>query len=150
MKMSPLFIKAQANMQPGVLTSAGFLGDDERPLVDIIVKDEGEFQRLGLDFGETAAKLRMLLEEGKKGLGEPTTVENRWRVQVTEARGFLACPFEDGICRKVNAEVVLVGENVSILYSDLSLHLLERHHFLQGKGSPFRLEPGDIKKVLGI
>ena len=101
MKMSPEYRKAQENMQPGVITSDGFLGDDQRNIVDIIEADEEEFSRLGLDFDEVVKRLRQLLEEGRRGLGEPVTIENRWIVTTSEARGHLASPFEDGIFRKV-------------------------------------------------
>jgi hypothetical protein len=155
MKMSPELTKAQANMQPGVITSDGFLGDDDRPIVDIIQDDEEEMARLGLSFEESAKKLRELMEEGRKGLGEPVTVERQWLVRVDEARGFLPSPFEDGIFRKVNAQVERLDESGKptgdrVAYTQLSLHLMEKHHFLQGKGSPFRLNPGDIKRTLGI
>jgi hypothetical protein len=152
MKMSPEYTKAQANMQPGVITADGFLGEDHRPIVDIIADDEKEMKRDGLEFDETVALMRHLLDEGRKGLGEPVTVDRKWIVQVFEARGFLPSPFEDGIFRKVNAQVTLLtdGESTeqSILYSDLSLHLIDKYHFFQGKGASFRLAPGAIKRVL--
>lgn len=152
MKMSPEYAKAQANMQPGVITSDGFLGDDTRPIVEIIQADESKMQQLGVDFDEAVEQMRHLLEEGRKGLGEPVTVDGRWIVQVYEARGFLASPFEDGIYRKVNAQVALAENgrrtDKEILYSELSLHLMEKYHFLQGHGSSFRLDPHDIKSVL--
>lgn len=154
MKMSPRYTKAQQNMQPGVITSDGFFGDDHRNLVDIIEADEEKFSQLGLDFDDVAQRLRRLLEEGRKGLGEPVTVEGNWIVTTSEARGHLASPFEDGIFRKVNARIEHApggkpsGEQ--LLVSDLSLHLLEAHHFLEGHGAPFRLEPETIKRVLEI
>jgi len=150
MKMSPQYIKAQANMQPGVITSSGFLGDDERPLVDIIGRDEEAFTQFGIDFETVAQSMRKLLREGRKGLGEPITVDAGYRVQVNDARGFLACPFEDGIYRKTNAVVEHLASGKILLYSELSLHLLEKHHFLQGIGSPFRLEPRELKTILGL
>lgn len=154
MKMSPEYTKAQENMQPGVITSDGFLGDDNRNIVDIIEADEEEFDRLGLDFDTVTSKLRQLLEQGRKGLGEPVTVENRWIVTTTEARGHLASPFEDGIYRKVNALIEHAPggqpDGTSLLVSDLSLHLMEKNHFLQGKGASFRLDPETIKKVLEL
>lgn len=150
--MSPKFTKAQANMQPGVITSDGFLGDDSRNLVDIIEADEERFTSLGLDFEEVVRKLRYLLEQGRKGLGEPVSVDREWIVQTTEARGHLPSPFEDGIFRKVNADIELApqgnGSGERLLVSDLSIHMIEKNHFLQGKGSPFRLEPEQLKKVL--
>jgi hypothetical protein len=152
MKMSPEYAKAQANMQPGVITSDGFLGDDHRPIVEIIAEDESKMEQLGVEFDDAVAKMHHLMEEGRKGLGEPVTVDDTWIVQVYEARGFLASPFEDGIYRKVNAQVS-VAENGkatdrTLLYSELSLHLMEKYHFLEGHGSPFRLDPHAIKDVL--
>ncbi len=152
MKMSPEYVKAQANMQAGVITSDGFLGDDHRNITDIIEQDEELMTSVGLDWDEVVSRMRHLMKEGRKGLGEPVTVEGKWIVQVSEARGFLASPFEDGIYRKVNAEVQLATEGKPtgdrLYFSELSLHLLEKHHFLQGHGSPFRLEPVVIRKVL--
>ena len=141
-------------MQPGVITSDGFLGDDTRPLIDMITADEHDMAKLGIDFEVAAAKLRELMDAGRKGLGEPVTVEKRWIVRTDEARGFLASPFEDGIFRKVNVEVELApgsarsGER--LLFTQLSLHLMEKHHFLEGKGSPFRIDPAQLKKVLEL
>ena len=150
MKMSPEYTKAQENMQPGVITSDGFLGDDTRNIVDIIEADEEEFARLGMDFDHVVATLRNLMEAGRKGLGEPVTIDERWIVTTSEARGHLASPFEDGIFRKVNALIRNTAGERELLVSDLSLHLIEKNHFLQGKGAPFRIEPETIKQVLEL
>ncbi|WP_455383713.1 hypothetical protein [Salinispira pacifica] len=154
MKMSPEYVKAQANMQPGVITQDGFLGNDNRNLTDIIEQDEELMTSVGLEWETVVSRMRHLLKEGRKGLGEPVTVDGNWLVQVSEARGFLASPFEDGIYRKVNAEVQLApgGKPTGdkLYYSELSLHLLDKFHFLQGRGSPFRLEPATVKKVLEL
>ena len=154
MKMSPEFVKAEKNMQPGVITADGFLGSDTRPLVDIIEHDEESMVKLGLDFETLVAKLKHLLQEGRKGLGEPVTVDNQWIVRTDEARGHLPSPFEDGIFRKVNAEVELLSEGKptgkKLLYTDLSLHLIEKYHFFEGKGSSFRVDPDMAKAVLMI
>ena len=148
MKMSPAMKKAQENMQPGVITAEGFLGSEEHILRDIIVRDEGEMQRLGLDFDETVSLLKHLVEEGRKGLGEPVTVDGKWLVQTWEARGHLACPFEDGIFRKITAEIENKSKKLKIIVTDLAIHLMETHHFLEGIGSPFRLDPEKMEEVL--
>ncbi len=148
MKMSPAMKKAQENMQPGVITAEGFLGSEEHILRDIIVRDEGEMQRLGLDFDETVSILKHLVEEGRKGLGEPVTVDGKWLVQTWEARGHLACPFEDGIFRKITAEIENKSKKNKIIVTDLAIHLMETHHFLEGIGSPFRLDPEKMEEVL--
>ena len=148
MKEAPNIQKAEQNMQTGMLSSEGFLGNDTRPLIDIIEADEEKMQSLGLDFDKVAERLRWFEKEGKKGLEEPITLENTWRIQVTEARGRIPCPFEDGIHKKINVEVTKLENSEKLLFSDLSIHLLQKHHFLQGKGSSFRLEPQQVKKVL--
>ncbi len=150
MKMSPELQRAQENMVPGEITADGFMGDDHRPLVDIIESDEERFESLNLSFEEVSEKMSHLLTEGRKGLGEPTTVDEKWLVKVDEARGFLPCPFEDGIFRKITATVKHKKSERSICYSELSRHLLEAHHFLEGRGSSFRLEPVALKQVLEL
>ena len=148
MKLSPELKKAQANMAPGEITASGFLGDDTRPLIDIIEADEEAMEALGLDFEDIARRMRHLLDEGRKGLGEPTSVDTLWLVQVDETRGFLPSPFEDGIHLKINATVTRADRGVTVIYTDMSIKLLEKHHFLQGRGSPFRLEPKVLKAAL--
>ncbi|SHE90369.1 hypothetical protein SAMN02745164_01379 [Marinitoga hydrogenitolerans DSM 16785] len=150
MKMTPEFQKAQANMQPGIITADGFLGNDERNLVDIIMEDEEILISLNCTIEKIIKKMLYLKKAGEKGLGEPITVDGKWEVQVGEARGHLPCPFEDGIFRKVVTKVTNLENNESIIFSDLSIHLIEKHLFFQGKGSPFRLDPLKLIKVLDI
>jgi len=148
MKMTPYMIKAQSNMLPGKITAEGFLGDEKLNLNEIITRDEGEMIRLGMKFQTVADLLRALMHKGEHALGEPVTIEDKWIVQTIEARGNLPCPFEDGIFEKVTVQLKLISSEETIIYTDLSLHLLEKHHFLQGKGSPFRIEPMKIKRIL--
>ena len=150
MKLTPNMRKAQENMAPGVITADGFLGDDKRPLQDIIVESEELMRYQGLDIDNVVQILKDLMEEGRNGLGEPITVDGRWIVQTTEARGHLACPFEDGIERKITSTIRNIEKGESLIISSLSLHLLKKHHFLEGKGAPFRLEPSVIKSVLEL
>ncbi|MDN5303341.1 MAG: hypothetical protein PWP46_220 [Fusobacteriaceae bacterium] len=148
MKLSPKYEKAMANMQVGVISAQGFLGDEEINLVDIITRDENEFNKLGLKFDDVAKKMRYLLKKGQEGLGEPITVDNRWIVQVYEAKGNMPCPFEDYMAQKCVITLNDKNTNNKLTYTDLSIHLLEEHHFLEGKGSTFRLEPKILKEIL--
>ncbi|SHH40129.1 hypothetical protein [Thermosipho atlanticus] len=147
MELTPEIIKIQENMKPGVITAEGFLGNDSRNIVEIIRDDEREMTKLGLNFEVVAKKMRELLNNGKKGFELPVRF-GKFEVIVYEARGFLPCPFQDGIFRKVIAVVTNSEINKSMTFSELSVHLLEVHHFLQGKGSKFRLEPMEIKEIL--
>jgi len=150
MKMSPFNKEAQKLMAPGIITERGFLGNDKRNYIEIIQDDELKFSSLDLDWNTTAKKLEYLLQEGLKGLGEYRTVDDKWLVKVDETRGKLPSPFKDGLFFKRAVQVKNIFNNAELLFSDLSIHMLKVHHFLQGKGSPFRLEPEHIKSVLGF
>lgn len=139
---------AEERMKPGVLTSQGFLGTDSRHLADIIEGDEEAFRAKGLDFDEVADELERLAREGEKGLGEPTTVDGIYLVKSDEARGKIACPFQDGLFHKNAVTVERSGSSDRLVYSDLSLHLLRVHHFCQGEGSPFRLSADALARAL--
>lgn len=150
MKMTPEFKKAQENMAPGVITADGFLGTDTRSLSTILDEDSQSLRHLELDAAEVVARLRYFMTEGRKGLGEPVTVDEQWLVKTDEARGHLACPWEDGICRKINVTVERKDTGEKLFYTDLSIHLLEAHGFLEGRGSFFRLEPETLKHILNM
>jgi len=150
MKMTPALKKAQINMGPGIITAEGFLGDDRRDISEIISEDQGHFKREGLDWDEVAEKLEYLQNEGRRGLGEPVTVDGKWIVRTDEARGHLACPWEDGVSRKINTIVKNKANGQSLFYTQLTIHLLKEHQFLEGAGSTFRLEPHLIKQVLDL
>ena len=155
MKLSPNDKEAFGRMRPGSITAQGFLGNDVRPPEEIIAEDEQEFDRLGIDFEEVAAGMEALRAEGERGLGEPVTVGGLL-VQTGDARGKLPCPFEDGFFHKnavsvrptdAPGESCVEGEDM-LVFSDLSIHLLRAHHFCQGRGSAFRLEPSLLKRLL--
>jgi hypothetical protein len=150
MKMTPVLTKAMENMKPGVITAEGFLGSDTRSLSTIIDEDAQIMRTLDIDPAEVAARLRHFMEEGRKGLGEPVTVDDHWLVKTDEARGHLVCPWEDGIFRKVNVTVERKDTGESLFFTDLSVHLLESHSFLEGRGSSFRLNLETVKHVLKV
>ena len=150
MKMSPQLVKIQNNMQPGVITQTGFLGSDKRKLIDIIAHDEETLQSLNLDINILVNRLEYFKIEGLKGLGEPITVDKKWEVIINEARGFIPCPYEDGVFRKRNIQIKNMNNKKVINYSDLSIHLIGKHHFFQGLGASYRLEPKEIKIVLEL
>lgn len=139
---------ARERMKPGVITARGFLGRDERALSDIIQADEEAFRRLGLEFDTAADRLETWKEGGTRGLGEPVTVEGRWLVRTGDARGVLPCPWEDGVYHKNSVDVSDPRSGDILIYSDLSIHLLRVHHFCQGVGSPFRLDPDTLARMM--
>jgi hypothetical protein len=141
----------QEAMLPGVITGDGFLGSDTRPIQDIIADDEQQMSYLGVDFGKLGARMRFLLEAGAVSQGTPTVVGGRWRVVADEAKGEFPSPWNDGLFHKEQVVVTpLDRPDTSVTFNELSLYLIEKHHFFQGKGSPHRLEPAVLKTVLRL
>lgn len=151
MKQSPQLQKAQNAMRPGVITRDGFLGHDTRNLVDILIEDEAEVQRLNLTHAEIAQRMIELRDAGMRGLGDFINVEPHFEVKVDTVRGKLPCPFGDpGIFPKTNTVVRNLELGREITYTDLSIHMIMAHGFYEGRGSGFRLEPSEIVEVLEV
>ncbi len=151
MKLTPQLKAAQEQMKPGVISRDGFMGSDLRNLVDILVADEAEVRRLGFTHRQLAVRMRALLQAGKKGLGDPIDVEDNFEVTVTSHRGKMPCPFgHAGIFRKtvVTVKNKQLGETVT--FTELGIHLIEKHGFYQGLGATYRLAPHDIVTILEV
>jgi hypothetical protein len=150
-KQSPELSIAQTNMRPGVITLHGFLGPDDRNLIDILTEDDGEVNRLGFSHEQIALRMEELRDQGKRGLGEFIKVEPHFQVRVETVRGKLPSPFGGaGLHRKTNTIVRNDAVDREITYTDLQIHLISNNGFYQGKGSTYRLRPADIVDILEI
>jgi hypothetical protein len=151
MKQSPELQKAQESMKPGAITLYGFLGTDERNLIDILTEDDGAVKRLGLSHEHIASRMEELRGLGKDGLGEFIRVQPHYQVRVESVRGKLPSPFGGpGLHQKTNTIVRNEALDLEIVYSDLHIHLIRNHGFYQGKGSQFRLDPATLARALEI
>jgi len=151
MKQSPELSIAQTNMRPGVITLYGFLGPDDRNLIDMLIDDDGDVKRLGLTHEQIGRRMEELRNQGAKGLGEYIKVAPHFQVRVETVRGKLPCPFgEPGLHRKTNTQVLNEASGREVVYSDLQIHLIAEHGFYQGRKSRFRLNPADLAEVLEI
>jgi hypothetical protein len=70
-------------------------------------------------------------------------------VRAEEHRGMIPCPWghPQGLFYKSYVELQDKISGETLIWSDLSIHLIRDHGFSQGKGSPFRLEPRVLKQV---
>lgn len=151
MKQSPELQKAQESMRPGVITLQGFLGTDDRNLIDILIEDNGAVKRIGHTHEGIASRMEELRDAGKKGLGEFTPVGDHFDVRVESVRGKLPSPFGGpGLHGKINTTVRNNRINKTVVFSDLHIHLIKAHGFYQGRGSRFRLDPSTLVEVLEI
>jgi len=150
MKETPDEKLIKANFAPGKISKDGFLGNDDRHLHEIIAYDERILMSLDISREEIAKGLQNFIDEGKKGLESSVDFGN-YAIQVQWNRGALPCPFGEKILiPKIIATIQNKKLNRNIRISQLSVHLIEKHGFFGGKGSPFRVEPAELVEVLGL
>ena len=149
MKQTPLEEKITAKMQPGVITLSGFLGSDERHYHEIIEEDEKTLATYGKTAEEIADRLDYFTKKSFDSFMGPVIIDDMYEVETEVYRGKLPCPFSHpGIYRKTVTTLTNTKTGVTIRWSGLNLHLVRQHHFFEGKGSVFRLEPDLLIKTI--
>jgi hypothetical protein len=151
MKQTEQMKEIQERMKPGVITLDGFLGADDRNLIDILVEDDAEVKRFSLTHEKIAARMQELRDAGKEGLGDLISIAPHFEVSVDIARGKLPCPFgHRGLIRKTIIKVKNMEKDREVAYTDLNIHMIKEHGFYQGKESLFRVELRDLVDILEI
>jgi len=150
MKQTPELDMAQARMKPRVLSLPGHMGTDTRKLIDVLTDDAAEVQRLGMTHESIAARMKDLRDKGARGLGLPLETEEGLEVTVDSYRGRIPCPFKDRSCTKTNTTVRDVKTGETVTYTDAGIHMIEAHGFYEGRGSPYRLEPAVLVRLLRV
>ena len=146
-KQSPHLDGVESEM--GRIGMGSFLGTDKRKLTEILSHDHEGITSLGLAHEEIARRLEEITLAAKKAMGDLVILGDRYEVRAREARGMIPCPWghRDGLFPKSHVVLKDRKSGETLIWSDLSVHMIRRHGFYQGKGSPFRLEPASVKKV---
>ena len=144
MKRNPANAKAREMMQGGRLSRDGFLGDDPRPLDEIVAADLAVFETAGITREEIADLLDELHRAADEALETPRTLfGGKVKVQLTEVMGRIPCPFGCG-AQAHKAAIHVEAGGVAFTLTPLQIHLIREHGFFQGRGSWFRLEPSEL------
>ncbi len=131
----------------------GFIGRDES-LLKIIYEDEESVKRLGVTHDEIAGRIKYFINEYLRNSRRGTAIIGQThRISDFGTGGEVQdCPWLDGADKY--GHLVLKVENLNsgeaLLFPGLIVHLIEQHHFYEGKQSPYRVEPANAVKVLGI
>jgi len=149
MKLTPQDQALAERMAPGVLSRDGFLGRDHRPVSEIVATDATAVEALGVTHAEIAAALAEARDTAIEAFGAPAEVRGL-KATCIEARGRIVCPW--GGCGGFDkGEIVLTGpDGETLAFTPLSVHLIARHGFYQGRGSRYRIEPGKACRMLGL
>jgi len=144
MKRNPANDKVRTMMGRGRLARDGFLGDDMRPLDEIVAADDAALAAAGVSRADLADLLDELHAAADAALETPRDLyDGKVQVQLTEVMGRISCPFGCGSRSHKAAIQVRAGE-LAFVFTPLHAHLIREHGFFQGKGSWFRLEPAEL------
>jgi hypothetical protein len=149
MKESPQNKKLEALLKSSKLVAGGFMGNDNRSVYEIIDADKNELARLGFTCEQIAGRMQQITSTAKIGLETWVKINDNLEARTDEARGFLPCPWPHA-GRFVKRVTIIrrINNFETIQWSDLNIHLIGRHCFFQGKGSPFRIEPKKLIKMI--
>ena len=150
MKLSPEDSKLMQRMAPGALCRDGFLGDDPRPLGEILDSDRSTVEGLGLTHEDIATALAGAMQAAMPACGAPVAVGDRLTATYSEAMGRIPSPWGDGVFPKGEIALTDTATGETILFTPLSVHLISRHGFYQGRRGRYRVEPAAVARLFGL
>ncbi len=149
MKKPPDLEKLENILRSSAIVSGGFLGTDMRGLDEVIETDLAELEGLGFTIINIVSRMKEFTNTAIPALGNWIAFEDKYQIRVEESKGVLTCPWpHPGTFPKRITYVRNLQTNDSIKWSDLNIHLIESHNFFEGKGSPYRIEPKELVKIL--
>ena len=141
--------KIRSRMMPGALTITGFLGTDQRPLAEIIAADEQELKKLNRSVEEIAERMKYFSNATFDAYNNTVVIDDTYEVHTESTKGTMTCPYgHGGLYRKYVTTLTNRKNNLTVRWNAIDIHLIEAHHFFEGKGSPFRLELEILVKAL--
>ncbi|MBN1392038.1 MAG: hypothetical protein JW947_04460, partial [Sedimentisphaerales bacterium] len=114
-----------------------------------IDSDIYELTRLEVTAEKIAERMMEITNAAIPALGDWVQIGRNLSAKVDEAKGWLRCPWQHParFAKRVTY-VKNIESGQSIKWSDLNIHLIEKHNFFEGKGSPFRIEPAELVKII--
>lgn len=149
MKRSPNMQRLEEILRSSKLVEGGFLGDDPRPVEEIIEADDAELARRNLTHEQLAERMAEITAKARPGLGTFVDVGEHLQAAVDDNRGQIVCPFpgETRVFKTVTT-VRRTDADRQVQYADLCTHMIGEHGFFQGRGSRFRIEPAVLADIL--
>ena len=151
MKKTPYDKKVLERMAPGVLSKDGFLGEDTRPVSEIIASDAATLRGLGVSREVLASAMQQVFDAARDSLGRPVEAGGRLEAVYRESMGRIPSPWPgEGVFQKGEVEVRDKETGQTMRYTPLSVHLVREHGFFQGRGALYRLDPEKLCRLLGL
>ncbi len=149
MKQSPQDKILNRNLRASKFSAEGFLGNDLRPLDEIIAADSATLERLGVSVETVVEVLRNAYQQARQALDLPVTLKPGITAEYFEARGKVPSPFRgEGVFEKGEVRVKEQKTGDTLIVTALGIHLIAKHTFFQGHGSRYRIEPDAVVRLL--
>ena len=148
-KKPPQLEKLEEVLRSSKLVHGSFMGTETRSVLEVIDADNAKLSKIGFTTDQIATKMQQITDIAIAGLGTWVQIDQDRMAKTDEAKGSLVCPWpHPGKFAKRVTTVKLTGSQQTISWADLSIHLIAEHHFFQGKGSAFRIEPEQLVKMI--
>ncbi len=145
--------KIEDRLVPGKSSYLGFLGDGER-LDDVLKVDDATVRRLGVSHGKIADRIEYFMKAAFPPTHEGRVIDERYRLISMSDRGFQECPWDDaGMMPKygnMEFSITNLETGESLRFPGLIAHLIRAHQFYEGMGSPYRVDPEIVVRVLEV
>ena len=149
MKKSPEESNLEERLKPSIFSGSGFLGNDERPIDEIVADDLKALEQHDIDKEDLTNLLKKAFEKVEGTFGQEVRLSENLTGEFYEAKGRIPSPFRgDGVFEKGEARIRHESSGEEIIITALSLHLISEHSFFQGKGSRYRLDPVKTYQLL--
>ena len=151
MKHSPEEERLIQKLKPSKFSADGFMGRDLRPVDEIIAADRRVLDSKGVSIEALSEALTHAYQMAQRALGAEVTVRPGVFAVFHESMGKIPSPFKaDGVFSKGEAVVTARASGQHIIVTQLGIALIERHHFFQGIGSRYRIDPETALHLLGL
>ena len=149
MKQPPDMQRLEEVLRSSKLVAGGFMGTDLRSVPEIIDRDMAELAAMKTTVKQIAERMQQITDAAIPALGCWVQVDGNLWAKVDEAKGRLPCPWLHPAAFAKRVTYVRNSQSgQSIKWSDLNIHLIEKHNFFEGKGSPYRIEPKELVKII--
>lgn len=147
-------------MRPGAVSRAGFLGPHES-LPAVMAADEAAMRQIGVTPEALAVKLEGLIASANAPPSRETTVSDLYRVRLRQFLGPQICPWSSNVrypqCVGRGSLYASLDWTIESLRTGramtgpgLIVHLMHDHHFCEGPGSPYRVDPVELAQLLDL
>ena len=150
-RRAPEEAEMYALLGPSPISAQGFLGEDARDWEDILADDQRTLEGLGVPRDRLVLALRDVFDRAMQSGGDPVEVGPGVVAECLECRGRVPSPFQgEGTFPKHQVRVSREDGSEALVITPLALHLIARHGFFQGIGSPFRIDPARAVSLLRL